>query len=370
MAKKPILFDDWLDNPTFESQLCHNQFHDMCDMMIHGKYSPLNPMDPPDMDSAEVKLALLLKAQLVIPEGDAIYIRDGENVHILGDAIDLLAYYMHTDTKHARKAADILETNFQGYFPVNRDLVQKDHIIIRNGDTVQTVNLRTLEVATDVQRPYVEYGISNVTTPEVQEALTRFFKLVNKAIGDEYFAERMLMYPFKQKIREKSHILVGAGGNGKSMFMRMVQVLYGDKAYTDAPQPKFSGHDAGVISYSLIGKKVVTFNDVDDPSAKFLEWMKRMITGNLEVKTPSGSWLSVPCQANFFMETNHEPQFLDLNAHARRFVVRTFDPSFKLAEEMEEEELDLIGERGNLTSADIVLYLMNMKEHVDDWTRF
>ena len=165
-------------------------------------------------------------------------------------------------------------------------------------------------------------------------------------------------------------LLLGEGRNGKSLFMKMVQRLYGDKAITDAPQPTFKGHDPAVISYNFIGKKVVTFNDVGDPSTAFLEWMKRMITGNLEVKTPSGAWLSIPCNANFLMETNHRPQVLDIEAHRRRFVVREFDPDFRLREHLDEQMLDAIGERGDVTAADIVVYLLQVKPAIEDWTYF
>ena len=120
------------------------------------------------------------------------------------------------------------------------------------------------------------------------EALAKFFSLINESVGEPHFFEKTLMYPFNQHIREKSHVLVGRGGNGKSVFMRMVQRLYGDRALTDAPQPNFRGHDPAVISYNFIGKRVVTFNDVGDPSEAFLEWLKRMITGNLEVKSLNG----------------------------------------------------------------------------------
>ena len=202
------------------------------------------------------------------------------------------------------------------------------------------------------------------------EPLRTYFDLINTAVDDPHFFEKTLMYPFNQRIREKSHVLVGGGGNGKSLFMLMVSRLFGNKSYTDAPQPNFKGHDPAVIAYNFIGKRVVTFNDVGDPSVAMLEWLKRMITGNLEVKTPSGAWLSVPCRANFMLETNHRPQVLDIPAHARRYVIREFADDFLLAQHMSSDDLDMIGERGNITAGDIVYYLMHKRKEINDWISF
>lgn len=371
MSKQPIMFEDWLNNPSFEATVCSNPFHNVCEKIING-YSPLDA-DAPDLETPDASLALLLKAQLVIPEGDAIYIKEGENLHLLGDAIDLLAYYMHVDSKIARKAADKLETNFQGYYPVKMDMVEKNHmIIIDDSGNRRYVNLKTLQTMSSVgiMRPVMEYGVSKTTGTEVQKALHKFFTIMNEAIGDPYFLERAIMYPFKLRIREKSTVLVGGGGNGKGTFMKMVQTLYGAKAMTDAVQPTFSGHSAQVIAYNFIGKKVVSFNDVNNPDEKFLEWLKGMITGNLQVKAPNGAYMSVPCDAYFMFESNHQPEILDLPAHKRRYVVREFPSDFALAEHMTDDELDLIGERGTYTAADIITYIMSVKEEINDWIKF
>jgi hypothetical protein len=95
-----------------------------------------------------------------------------------------------------------------------------------------------------------------------------------------------------------------------------------------------------------------------------------MITGNLEVKTPSGAWLSVPCNANFLMETNHAPQILSLEAHRRRFVIREFHPDFRLKDFLDDPTLDRLGERGDITAGDLVNYLLVIRDQVDDWTKF
>ena len=98
--------------------------------------------------------------------------------------------------------------------------------------------------------------------------------------------------------------------------------------------------------------------------------MKRMITGNLEVKTPNGAWLSVPCNANFLMETNHAPQILSLEAHRRRFVIRQFDPDFRLRDWMTDPELDRLGDRGDITAADLVNYMLTIRDKVGNWASF
>lgn len=360
-------FEDWLYYPEPYEVVCKNNFHDIVQKVYEG-YSAMDPYAP-DPNMIETKVAKLLKAELILLEGDVIYVRERDTLHPLNEATSLLAYYMHTSQKEALSAAHILETNFQGYFPITQNLVWRNGIqLIYENGTHKYVNLKTLE---EVMAPpgYPEYGVSKVDT-ENFEPMAEYFQLINQACGDEFFFEKMIMYPFMQPFREKSHVLVGGGGNGKSLFMKMVQRMYGDKALTDAPQPSFKGHDAGVISYNFIGKKVVTFNDVGDPSSQFLEWLKRMITGNLEVKTPSGAWLSVPCVSNFFMETNHQPELLDIPAHKRRYIVREFDPDFMLKDHMAPEKLDRIGERGDVSAADVVNYLMLCKEGIDDWTKF
>lgn len=364
----PRLLSDWLYRPSFEESICANPFHTVMEKVFNGYGA--SAMDPYwDENGSYVKLAKLIRAGIILPEGDVVYVRERDNLIPLGEAIGLLAYYMHVDSREARKAADVIENNFQGYFPVTGNQVWRNGItIVMPDDEEFHIDLNTLKVC---EQPHKipEFGKHRVD-PATYDVLFKFFALCNEAVGEPFFFEKTLMYPFNQRIREKSHVLVGKGGNGKSMFMRMVQRLYGDRAYTDAPQPNFKGHDPAVIAYNFIGKRVVTFNDVGDPSEAFLEWLKRMITGNLEVKTPSGAWLSIPCNTNFMLESNHQPRFLDIEAHARRYVVRTFDDGFRIIDHMTEAELDLIGERGTITAGDLVSYLMTACSTVGDWTVF
>lgn len=363
--------DNWINHPTQEDMVCVNRFHEIVDKVFNG-YGVLDP-NAPDPDDVRTKVANLMRAHLILLGGDVIYVREGDTLHTLGDSSDLLAYYMHTDTRDARKAMDLLETNFQGYFPINDGLAWRDvmRLDYPNG-TYQFVNLKTLDAATvgpGSMETYPEFG-RHVVHEHNYWPLVQFFSVLNQAVGESYFFEKMMMYHFNQPYREKSHVLVGGGGNGKSMFMGLVQRLFGDYALTDAPQPNFTGHAAAVVAYNFIGKRVVTFNDVGDPSAKFLEWLKRMITGNLEVKTPSGAWLSVPCNANFMMETNHAPEILSLEAHRRRFVIREFHPDFRLKDFLDNQTLDRLGDRGDIAAGDIVNYLLTIKDKVGDWTQF
>lgn len=364
--------DEWLFSPMEADRVCVNRFHDIAQKVYAG-YSTLDP-DAPDDDDFRTKVAQLMRARLVLLGGDVIYVREGDTLHTLGDSIDLLSYYMHTDSKEARKAMDLLETNFQGYFPVDDGLVWRDVMRMDYPDGRRClVDLRTLR---DAERDpwrssegFPEFGASRVN-PANYGPIQRFFSILDSAVGEDWFFEKTMMYHFNQPFREKSHVLVGGGGNGKSMFMGLVNRLYGDFALTDAPQPNFTGHAAAVIAYNFVGKRVVTFNDVGDPSARFLEWMKRMITGNLEVKTPNGAWLSVPCNANFMMETNHAPQILSLEAHRRRFVIREFDPEFRLREWLSSDDLDHLGDRGNVSAADLVNYMLTVRDQVGDWASF
>lgn len=363
--------DDWIYNPTAEDLVCINRFHET----VQAVYSGYSTMDPnaPDPDNIMTKVACLMRAQLILLGGDVIYVREGDTLHTLGDAVDLLSYYMHSDSRDARKAMDLLETNFQGYFPIVDGLTWRDVMLLKYPDgSYAYVNLKTLQSAVVEEgslATYPEYGAHEVK-PHNYEPIYKFFNVLNQAVGEPWFFEKTMLYHFNQPYREKSHVLVGGGGNGKSMFMGLVQRLYGDFALTDAPQPNFTGHAAAVVAYNFIGKRIVTFNDVGDPSAKFLEWLKRMITGNLEVKTPSGAWLSIPCNANFLMETNHAPQILSLEAHRRRFVIREFHPDFRLKDFLSDELLDRLGERGDITAGDLVNYLLTIRDQVDDWTKF
>lgn len=362
-------FEDWLYRPSFEESVCVNPFHETVWQVFQGRAPSLFDPYAPDDGHIYTKLAKLLNAGLILLEGDVIYVKENTSLHPLNEAIDLLAYYMHTDSKEARKAADVLETNFQGYFPITDNKVWRNGICLMYSDNRRVfVDLKTLEVVT-VPPGLPEFGM-HIVADDNFIPLAQYFSLINEAVEDPWFFEKTLMYPFNQPIREKSQVLVGEGGNGKSLFMLMVQRLYGGRSLTDAPQPNFKGHDPAVIAYNFIGKRVVTFNDVGDPSVAFLEWLKRMITGKLEVKTPSGSWMTVPCVTNFLLESNHRPELLDIEAHQRRFVIREFNPGFKLNKHMSEEELDVVGERGNITAGDIVNYLLQIKPEVQDWKTF
>ena len=363
--------NNWIYKPTYEDQVCVNRFHEV----VHKVYEGYSNMDPtaPDPDDVRTKVANLMRAQLILLGGDVIYVREGDTLHTLGDSIDLLSYYMHSDSREARKAMDLLETNFQGYFPISDNLAWRNVMRLDYPDGRYVfVNLKTLDVAMPSpgsMETYPEFGRHDVKEHNYWP-LVQFFSVLNQAVGEPFFFEKTMLYHFTQPYREKSHVLVGGGGNGKSMFMGLVQRLYGDFALTDAPQPNFTGHAAAVVAYNFIGKRIVTFNDVGDPSAKFLEWLKRMITGNLEVKTPNGAWLSVPCNANFLMETNHAPEILSLEAHRRRFVIRQFHPDFRLKDFIKDETLDLLGDRGDITAGDIINYMLTIKDQVGDWTQF
>lgn len=365
-------FSDWVFNPEPEEKVNVNHFHDVvADVFIGYRRTSVLDRPGPDPNDINTKIANLLKAHLILLGGDVIYVREGKTLHTLGDSTDLLSYYMHSDAKEAMKAANILETNFQGYFPVKDDFVLRNVIELHfPDDQRQFIDLSTLEPV-DAPSPnkFAEFGEHHIYEYNF-EPLHQFFSIVNQALGEEYFLEKTMLYHFNQPFREKSHVLVGGGGNGKSMFMGLIQRLYGDFALTDAPQPNFTGHAAAVCSYQFIGKRIVTFNDVGDPSAKMLEWLKRMITGKLEVKTPTGSWLTVPCNTNFIMETNHVPQILGLEAHKRRFVIRQFDEGFRLKDYISSEMLDKLGDRGDVTAGDIVNYLLTIKSKVGDWTSF
>lgn len=362
--------DNWIYDQRLEDRVCVNRFHEIVEAIYSDAYSELDPTKP-DLDDYRTKTACLMRANLILLGGDVIYVREGDTLHTLGDSVDLLSYYMHSDSKEARKAMDLLETNFQGYFPVTDGLVWRDAIRLDYPENQSCyVDLKTLSVATpEFDERYPEFGASKVI-PHNYVPIRDFFNVLNQAVGEPYFFEKTMMYHFNQPYREKSHVLVGGGGNGKSMFMGLVQRLYGDFAMTDAPQPNFTGHAAAVVAYNFIGKRIVTFNDVGDPSAKFLEWMKRMITGNLEVKTPNGAWLSIPCNANFLMETNHAPQILSLEAHRRRFVIREFHPDFRLKDYLSNEKLDRLGDRGDITAGDLINYFLTIKDKVGDWSKF
>lgn len=362
---------DWIFNPTAEDLVCVNRFHDIVKSVYQG-FSRLDPLSP-DPDDFRTKVASLMRAQLILLGGDVIYVREGDTLHTLGDSMDLLSYYMHSDSREARKAMDLLETNFQGYFPIVDGLTWRNVMLLKYPDgSYQYIDLKTLNAATVKEgsmETYPEYGAHDVKLHNY-EPICKFFGILDQAIGEPFFFEKTMMYHFNQPYREKSHVLVGGGGNGKSMFMGLMQRLYGDFALTDAPQPNFTGHAAAVIAYNFVGKRIVTFNDVGDPSAKFLEWLKRMITGNLEVKTPSGAWLSIPCSTNFLMETNHAPQILSLEAHRRRFVIREFPSEFRLKDYLDDSTLDRLGDKGDITAGDLVNYLLTIKDKVDNWAEF
>ena len=201
-------FNQWLNEPSFEESVCSNPFHDITKKVFdgYGMYDPYQP-DPSDV---RTKVAQLLKAGLVILEGDVIYIKEHYDLHPLNEAVDLLAYYMHADSNEARKAANLLETNFQGYFPVTQHKVLRDAISIVFDGASQVYDLKTLEPV-DPGLKIPEFGCSEVVMDHFGP-LAQYFTLVNQAVGEPYFFEKMLLYPFTQHIREKSHVLVHEDG--------------------------------------------------------------------------------------------------------------------------------------------------------------
>lgn len=365
-------FDDWLWHPTFEEKVNPNFFHTVCQKIISD--DPGSTLDPdyPDTNHIYTKIAKLLKHDLIIVEGDVVYVREKDTLHLLGheETPGLIAYYMHSEPKDVKKVIDLIESEFMGYHPVKMNKVWRDGIkLVYEDNSAVDINLKTLEVSKCPDGMYPEFGLTLVTA-EHFEPLWTYFNIMNQAIADPFFLEKMVMYPFTQPYREKSHVLVGEGGNGKGTLFKMIERLYSETAYCGAPQPKFTGHDAASIAYKFIGKRLVTFEDVGDPSTKFLEWLKPMVTGKLECKSPSGSWFSVDCKANFLMETNHIPEILNLEAHKRRFVIRPFQQGFRLKDYLTKEQLDCVGERGNISAGDLINYFMQIKPYVDDWTYF
>ena len=170
--------EDWIFNPTAEDLVCVNHFHDTVRSVYRG-YSFMDP-DKPDPDDVKTKVASLMKAQLILLGGDVIYVREGDTLHTLGDAVDLLSYYMHADSREARKAMDLLETNFQGYFPIVDGLTWRDVILLKypNG-SYQYVNLKNLQAAVPVEgsmETYPEYGAHDVK-PHNYEPIYRFFNV-------------------------------------------------------------------------------------------------------------------------------------------------------------------------------------------------
>ena len=138
-------FDQWLFKPTKEESICENPFHTVIKTVFSGSQGDLF-FDPNlDPKSVEYKVAQLLYAGMILLEGDVIYVRERDNLIPLNEATNLLAYYMHSDTRSARSAADILESNFQGYFPVTMSKVWRNGITLVHGPNDESyIDLSTL----------------------------------------------------------------------------------------------------------------------------------------------------------------------------------------------------------------------------------
>ena len=65
-------FEDWLYYPEPYEVVCKNNFHDIVQKVYEG-YSAMDPYAP-DPNMIETKVAQLLKAELILLEGDVIYV--------------------------------------------------------------------------------------------------------------------------------------------------------------------------------------------------------------------------------------------------------------------------------------------------------
>lgn len=367
----------WMTAPRFEETINDNPFRTAVKRAFAGTIEP-DPLSPfaEEKEPLENKIAKLLPYDIIIPDGDVIYIMDGKEAIPLGEAMDLLRAYLSVSMKDTVKAAHILEQNFMGRWPVRSGKVSKDtfDLSVPFEDLVGMatqdsfrINLRSGGVSRETVDTIAEIG-SGEANEERVALLHKVFGIWNTAIGEDHWFEKVAMYPFKQKFREKAFILNGSGGDGKGIFTELLSRLYGHLMLANAPVPSFSGHDRFTATRSFIGKKLVVFNDVEDPGSQFMEWLKPMTTGGMMVKELSSSSLvTMPCVATFMLETNFSPEFLLDNSHIRRFVFRSFPPEFELDQHLNDDELDTLGERGSITAADMIQYLTSIET---EWIAF
>ena len=74
-------FREWLYEPSFEESVCANPFHDIAKKVFDG-YSSMDPFQP-DPDDVRTKVSQLLKAGLIILEGDVVYVKEHDDLHPL-----------------------------------------------------------------------------------------------------------------------------------------------------------------------------------------------------------------------------------------------------------------------------------------------
>jgi hypothetical protein len=363
--------ENWTYNPLYAETINVNPFRIAVTRALEGHLDPdpLSPYAATD-EPLENKIARLLPADLIVPDGDVIYIIDADTGFPipLMEALDILRGYLHMTMKDTEKAAAILEQNFMGRNPVRSGIILRDAVgLIRQpsqqsteeqDDILETVSMTARRETQGQGIP--EFGTHHVNYQNV-EVIAKAFGIWNKAIGEPGFFQKLALYPFNMPFREKAFIINGTGGDGKGIFTNLLKRLYGHMALTGAPVPSFVGHDRFTATRSFIGKRFVVFNDVENPSVQFMEWLKPMTTGSMQVKEiNTSSLVSMPCKAVFMLETNFQPEFLATQANYRRFIFRNFPPAFDLTREMTESELDIIGERGPVTAGDMAFYLMQV----------
>lgn len=356
-------FYDWVYNPNADDELLTHTFRRTVKYAFDNKLT-INTMDvnAPDPDGLEWKLATLLYHKRITPEGNKIYVYRNGNLSPLPDGMNDLQHLLHETEKNTAKAFGLLSHELEG---VTRNLVEKDTIgvIITTGDlfenpatTKTRINLRTMrEEEGESQSMIPEFGWHEADFDRI-DILAKFFYEQNTAFQteDEYFFEKAISYSFHQRFREKAFICNGPGGVGKTLMTEIAGILYGSKG-TVASEPTFTGQDRNRITRDFIGKKMVIYNDIEEPSVQLMTWIKPMATGNMTIKGEGGFEKSVPCEAVFYLETNFKPQFLGGNQDIRRFVVRTAQSDYKLVEHMTPDELDILGRE--ITPADVAVYL-------------
>lgn len=373
IKQKEQSFKDWVYNPTHDDELIANTFRRTVKYAFDHKLQ-INHMDvsAPSPESIEWKLAILLYHKKITPEGNKVYVYRNGDLTPLPDGMEDLQYLLHESEKNTAKAYGILVHNFKG---VCRNLVEKDTIGILEQDSLlkdsepkhTRINLKTMELI-EGKDPHTipELGWHSYD-PDRTAVVLKFFSEQNRAFGteDEFFFEKAISYPFHQRFREKAFICNGPGGMGKTLMTELAGKLYGSKGVV-ASEPTFTGQDKNRITKQFIGKKWISYVDIQEPSPQLMTWLKPMTTGNMTIKGEGGYERSVPCEAVFYLETNFKPQFLGGNQDVRRFVVRQPEINdYKLVEHLTQDELDVLGQE--VTAADIAVHLFLMSQAINDW---
>lgn len=263
---------------------------------------------------------------VVYADGQAYKYQDGVYSLIEDIKLDLIIKD-HMRDDHATMYA-IRDVRKQWMIECSRDQVEFDspslvHIInLKNG--LYDIQQRKLFFHTPEHHSLVQLDCSY----KPKSKCDKFIEFINQVLPQEsvVLAQEIVGYllvPLTEA--QKSFVIFGSGGTGKSTFIRIVEAIVGKQNVSNVAWQDLTNK---YLLAKLSGKLVNTFADLPDKGLKDLGMFKSLtgedrITADIKFKDP----FEFMNKARLLFSTNHLPQNLGDNGYSfyRRLVILPFE---------------------------------------------